>query len=66
MRKYKAIHEKCGGQIAWIHNNKTYRESKNFERMDGTYPEYGSTFNEICPVCHQSITSQDKILIEDI
>jgi len=66
MRMYEAIHEKCGGQIAWIHNEKERIMAENFERMDGTYPKSGDRFSEKCPYCNKNIMPGEKILIEGI
>ncbi|MBL4680849.1 MAG: hypothetical protein JKY88_09020 [Pseudomonadales bacterium] len=52
--KAKVIHKECGGQIGWLSDyEERYLKSDLFMRMDGTHPEPGSSFREICPECGQ-------------
>jgi len=59
------IHRKCGTQIGWYmydapHGDGSLR-SAEFQRMDGTHPEYGAYFREWCPHCESHIRGAGEI-----
>ena len=54
------MHKQCGGQVGWFTKPDPKLadrfQSKYFERMDGTHPNFAEVFKEMCPHCHTFVT----------
>lgn len=55
------IHTVCGEQLGWYDTGKEIIpgvvSSMAYTRMDGTHPEIGERFCEVCPSCECYISS---------
>lgn len=61
------IHRTCGGVCAGfsgVFSKYIPLESKYYHRLDGTQPERGSFFREICPNCGDVIQGASDLRID--
>ena len=59
----KVIHRKCGTQVGWYLRDAPREpdvvRSKDFMRMDGSQPAFGSVRAEFCPKCNRKIDGDE-------